>query len=190
MAHNMTRTRSLRAESDPFSPDSRVLRPQSESTTKGFLRGPSWTAQIMTLQWFSSWSFVALRGQKRFSLRPSVDSPNYDFAKVFFVALRGQKRFSLRPSVDSPNCDLAKVFFVVPFVDNPNDDHPRPNSSNNDLAKVFSVVLGPSWTKRFSPRPFVDSPNNGLAKVFFVVLRGPSWTKKVFSAALCRHLKL
>ena len=34
--------------------------------------------------------------------------------------------------------------------------------------------------KKVFPWPFVDKPNYDLAKVFFVVLRGPSWTKKVF----------
>ena len=73
-----------------------------------------------------------------------------------------------------------------PFVDQKRFS-PRPlvDSPNYDLAKIFFVVLrGPSWIKRFSPRPFVDSPNNDLAKVFFVVLRGPSWIKRGF---LCDH---
>ena len=186
MAHNMTRTRSLRAESDPFSPDSPVLRPSSESTTKDFLRGPLWTTQIMILQRFSSWSFVALRGSKRFSPRPCVDSPNYDLAKVFFVVLRGpswtQKGF-LRGPVWTAQIMVLQRFSSWPFVD-PKRFSPRPcvDSPNYDLAKVFFVAL--RGQKRFSPRPFVDSPNYDLAKVFFVVLRGPSWIKKVFSAAL------
>ena len=73
-----------------------------------------------------------------------------------------------------------------PFVDQKRFPlQPFVDSPNNDLAKVFFVVLrGPSWIKRFSLRPFVDSPNNDLAKVFFVVLRGPSWIKKGFLRGL------
>ena len=51
----------------------------------------------MILQRFSSWSFAALRGQKRCSPQPFVDRPNYDLAKVF----------SPPPFVDRPNYDLA-----------------------------------------------------------------------------------
>ena len=40
------------------------------------------------------------------------------------------------------------------------------------------------------PRPFVDRPNYALAKVFSVALRGPPWTKKVFSPALREQTKL
>ena len=40
-------------------------------------RGPSSIDQIMTLRRFSSWPFVALRGQKRCSPPPFEDRPNY-----------------------------------------------------------------------------------------------------------------
>ena len=67
----------------------------------------------MILQRFSSWSFAALRGQKRCSPPPFVDRPKYDLAKVFFVVLRGpswiKKVFSPPPFVDSPNNDLANL---------------------------------------------------------------------------------
>ena len=43
------------------------------------------------------------------------------------------------------------------------------------------VLRGPSWMKKVFPPAFVDRPNYNLAKVFFVALRGPSWIKKVFS---------
>ena len=73
---------------------------------KSVLPGPPWTAQIMTFQRFSPRPSVALRGQKRCSPRPFVDSPNYDPAKVFFVALRGQKKCSPLPSWTDQNMTL------------------------------------------------------------------------------------
>ena len=36
----------------------------------------------------------------------------------------------------------------------------------------------------------MDKLKHDLAKVFFVVLRGPSWTKKIFSPALRGQTKL
>ena len=96
-------------------------------TKKGLLRGPSRTDPIMILQWFSSWPFVALRGQK----------------KVFSEALRGQTQFM-----------TLQWFSSWPFV----------------------ALRGQK--KKSFPRPFADRPNYNLAMVFFVALRGPSWTKK------------
>ena len=62
---------------------------------------------------------------------------------------------------------------------------------NYNLAKVFFVVLrGPSWMKKVFPPAFVDRPNYNLAKVFFVALRGPSWIKKMLSPALRGQTKL
>ena len=158
------------------------------SWTKGVLPRPSWTDQFMIPQRFSSWSFVALRGQKRCSPLPFEDRPNHDPAKVFFVALRGQKRCSPLPFEDRPNHDPAKVFFVA--LRGPSWTKgvlPRPSWTDQFMIpQRFS-----SWSfvalrgqKRCSPLPFVDRPNHDPAKVFFAVLRGPSWTKKVFSPAL------
>ena len=174
----MTKTGRLQTESDPFPPDSRDRRPRSASTTKGLLRGPSWIKrrfsswpfvvrkrcsrgpswinQIMILQRFSSWSFVALRGQKKVFPRPFVDRPNYDLAKVFFVVLRGPSW----PFVDKKRCSRGPSWI----------DH------------IMTLRRFSSWPfvdkKKMFPWPLVDRPNYDLAKVFFVVLRGPSWTKR------------
>ena len=158
----------------------------------------------MPLQRFSSWSFVALRGQKEvFSAALRVLRGQKGF-KVFSVPLRGQtklcpckdflrgpswpfvdkKRCSPRPSASSADKKGLRCS-PCPFADRP----------NYALAKIFFVVLrGPSWTKRGvlrgPPRPprtkrakvfscpFADRPNYALAKIFFVVLRGPSWKKR------------
>ena len=152
----------------------------------------------------SSCSFAALRGQKRCSPSPFVDRPNYDLAKVFFVALRGppwtkgscsRRCSSPRPSVSSVDkCVAVAVLRVpsLPFVDKK------------------GVPPVPSWTdqimiwQRFSSWPFaalrgqkevavavavLRGPpcppwTNVLPLQFFVFLRCPSWTKKVFPTAL------
>ena len=79
------------------------------STSKCFLRGPSWTDRIMILQRFSSWFFVALRGQESYDLAKVFaalrDRPNR--AKVFFPSWI--KRCSPPPFVDRPNYDLANL---------------------------------------------------------------------------------
>ena len=94
-----TRPHSTRCSQYPITAARRLL-----STSKGYLRGPSWTDQIMIPHRFSSWSFVALRGQKegvlpsppwtdqimiphRFSSWPFVDKK-----KVFSPALRGKTK--------------------------------------------------------------------------------------------------
>ena len=85
-----------------------------------------------------------------------VDRLHFGLAKVFFVALRGpswiKKGFLPRPS----RTDQTKI--LQRFSSWP-----------------FAALRG---QKRFSPPPFADRPNQDLAKVFFVALRGPSWIKK------------
>ena len=61
-----TRPHSTRCSQYPIIAARRLL-----STSKGFLRGPSWTDQIMTLQRFSSWSRGPSWIKKVFSPRPS-----------------------------------------------------------------------------------------------------------------------
>ena len=118
------------------------------------LRGPSWTKRCCRCR--SSRPFVALRGQKG----------------VAVAVLRGPSW----PFVD-------KKVLPLPF---------------------FAALRGPSWTKRCcrcrSPRPFVRGQKGVAVAVlrgpsrpfvdkrvlplpFLAVLRGPSWIKKVFSAA-------
>ena len=52
------------------------------------------------------------------------------------------------------------------------------------LPTTKGFFRGPPWTdqiiamQRFSSWPFVDRTNHDHPKVFFVVLRGPSWTKR------------
>ena len=143
----------------------------------------------MTLHRFSSWPFVALRGQKRCSPPPFVNRPNHDLAKVFFVVLRGP---SWTKGVLSSKDQIMTLqrFSSWPFVVLRGQKRCSPppfvNRPNHDLAKVFFVALrGPSWTKRCSPPPFVNRPNHDLAWFSswpFVALRGqkgvphPSWT--------------
>ena len=98
------------------------------------LRGPSWTKGCCRCR--SSWSFVALSGQKGVAVAVAVlRGPSWPFA-----ALRGQK--------------------VLPL-------------------QFFVVLSGPSWTKRScrcrcrSSRPFATL--RGQKDVAVAVLRGPSW---------------
>ena len=89
------------------------------------------------------------------------------FSPWSFVALRG-------PSV-------AKVFFVV--LRGPSwikkGVLPRPSWTDQFMIpQRFSPWSFLRGHKRCSPPPFVDRPNHDPAKVFFVVLRGPSWIQK------------
>ena len=189
------------------------------------LRGPSWTkgvavAVLRVPPWpfvdkrccscSSSWSSVALRGQKVLQLQFSVSLRGSSWTKGVAVAvLRGPPWLF----VDKGCCSSA-VLRVPPwlFVDKKccSCSSPCPSVAlrgQKVLQLQFSVVLrGPSWTKgvavavlRVPPWPFVDkrccscsSPCPSVAlrgqKVlqlqFSVVLRGPSWTKGVAVAVL------
>ena len=113
----------------------------------------------------------------RCSPRPFVDRPNYDLAKVFFVALRG-------PPWAKGSCS-RRCSSPRPSVSSVDKcvavavlrGPPCPPWTNVLPLQFFVFLRGPSWTKKVFPRPFVDRPNYDLAKVFFVALRGPPWTK-------------
>ena len=127
---------------------------------KGVLPRPSWTDQFMIP--------MALRGHKRWT------------DQIILVVLRGPswiKKGVLPRPTWTDQIMIPQRFSSGPFIEK----------------KVFSPALRGQtipqrfspWSfvalrghKRCSPPPFVDRQNHDPAKVFSVVLRGPSWIKK------------
>ena len=150
---------------------------------KGVLPRPSWTDQFMIPQRFSPWSFVALRGHKRCSPPPFVDRPNHDPAKVFFVVLRGPSwiKKGVLPRPTWTDQIMIPQRFSSVALHRKKGVLPRPSWTDQFMIPQrfspwsFVALRG---HKRCSPPPFVDRQNHDPAKVFFVVLRGPSWIKK------------
>ena len=162
------------------------------------LRGPPWTKGSCSRRCSSSCSFVALRGQKRCSPPPFVDRPNHDLEEVFFVVLRVpswpfvDKKGVPRVPSWTDQIMIWQRFPSWPFVDK--KGVPRVPSwtdqimiwqrfpswpfaalrGQKEVAVAVAVLRGPPcppWT-------------NVLPLQFFVFLRGPSWTKKVFLQSL------
>ena len=146
-----------------------ALRGQKEvAVAVAVLRGPPCPPRTKCCRCSSSWTLVALRGQKSSSPRPSVSS-----ADKSFVALRGQKEVALRgPSWTKGSCSRRC-------------SSPRPSVSSADKCVAVAVLRGPSWplrgprgqmccrcssrsVLRGPPCPFVDKC------VAVAVLRGPS----------------
>ena len=98
---------------------------------KGVLRAPPWPSVDKKMLRCSSWSFVALCGQKEVKVFSVAQK------KVFSVALRGQKEvkvFSVPPSVDKKKLRCSPCPFVA--------------LRGQKEVKVFSPSLrGPPWTK-------------------------------------------
>ena len=173
----------LRGQKEVFSAALRVLRGQKGFKVfsvplrgqtklcpcKDFLRGPSWPfVEKKRCSPRPSASSADKKGL-RCSPCPFADRPNYALAKIFFVALRGQKEVFSVPLRGQTKLCPCKDFLrgpSWPFVDKKRCS-PRPSASSADKKGL-----------RCSPCPFADRPNYALAKIFFVVLRGPSWTKR------------